>query len=453
MKLTCLTKCSLYARFVQGLSAMLLPLVLLGVCALFLLHYTTTVVEKVVKEAVVEMHPVIHLQTMTLIAAMSPSDYLINGDPAKKDEFARIARELDREFEETLAPSFGLAGEWKLVHAAQEEWRMAKAIAQSLLAQPHPVVDPAAARDMKRMNAHLLQAENLLTQVHAIIHRETDEALTQAYIARRWAYALIIGIFIAGLITAAIVALALARSVLLPLRALESGVSHFGKGDFSQRVELSRTDELGRLASTFNAMAEELEKSRSVLTDLATRDSLTGLYNHREFYALLADELARAQRFNRPVSLLLLDIDYFKRVNDTYGHLAGDAVLKGLGGLLRCHERVIDRVCRYGGEEITVILPETDLETAAHAAERLRTAVEAQPFDINANLLLHITVSIGVASFPVHADNVQALVAAADAAMYAAKKGGRNRISCYEPALGQTSVQECVLAQGGNAVD
>lgn len=153
--------------------------------------------------------------------------------------------------------------------------------------------------------------------------------------------------------------------------------------------------------------------------------------------ALLGDELARAQRFQRPLSLILLDIDHFKRVNDTYGHLAGDAVIKGLGELLRREARAIDRVCRYGGEEIAVILPEIGLDAAANFAERLRAAVEAQPFDVNAGAPLHITASIGVASFPAHADSAEALVAAADAAMYAAKQDGRNRVVQYEPALAQ----------------
>ncbi len=151
------------------------------------------------------------------------------------------------------------------------------------------------------------------------------------------------------------------------------------------------------------------------------------------FYTLLADELTRAQRFKRPVSLLMLDIDHFKRVNDTHGHQAGDAILKGLSGVLGQQARAIDRVCRYGGEEITVILPETDAVTASNIAERLRAAVEAQPFDVNRGAPIRITVSIGVATFPDQADTPPALVTAADTALYAAKQGGRNRVCHYAP--------------------
>lgn len=189
-------------------------------------------------------------------------------------------------------------------------------------------------------------------------------------------------------------------------------------------------------------VGQRIEHDENEMRRLATHDSLTGLYNRREFDALLADELARAQRFSRPVSLLMLDIDYFKRVNDTYGHQAGDAVLKGVSELLGSQARAIDHVCRYGGEEITVILPEIDVEAGAKIAERLRAAVEVQPFDVDIGSPLHITVSIGVASFPAQADSAQKLVVVADTAMYCAKQSGRNRISSYETAHGQATIQE-----------
>jgi diguanylate cyclase (GGDEF)-like protein len=205
------------------------------------------------------------------------------------------------------------------------------------------------------------------------------------------------------------------------------GVIYFYRTD----RDIFMPDEIELLATFASLMAQAIENARlfSRMEEQARTDALTGLNNRRTFDVLLADELARAQRFNRPVSLLMLDIDHFKRVNDTYGHQAGDTVLKGLGELLGRQTRAIDRVCRYGGEEITVILPEIDLEEAAKTAERLRATVEAQSFEINARTAtLHITVSIGVTSFPAHADSAQTLVAAADAAMYAAKQKGRNQV-------------------------
>jgi diguanylate cyclase (GGDEF)-like protein/PAS domain S-box-containing protein len=175
-------------------------------------------------------------------------------------------------------------------------------------------------------------------------------------------------------------------------------------------------------------METEKENLVQELNELATRDGLTGLYNHRMFYTLLNEEIQRAGRYDRPLSLLMIDIDFFKRVNDTHGHQAGDAILKGLSALLERQARAIDRVCRYGGEEIAVILLETDADSAPHIAERLRQSVEREPFEIGAGRHLHITISIGVATFPAQADTPAALVSASDRALYLAKEGGRNQV-------------------------
>jgi diguanylate cyclase (GGDEF)-like protein/PAS domain S-box-containing protein len=166
--------------------------------------------------------------------------------------------------------------------------------------------------------------------------------------------------------------------------------------------------------------------------ELASRDSLTNLYNHRTFYSLLKDEVARARRFNRPVSLLMLDIDHFKLVNDSHGHQVGDTILKGLSELLLKDARAVDRVCRYGGEEFTLILPETDAAVAIQIAERLRAAVEHHPFPVGCGKTIDITVSIGAATHPPQEIPLKDFVKAADLGLYDAKQGGRNRVCSHE---------------------
>jgi diguanylate cyclase (GGDEF)-like protein len=178
-------------------------------------------------------------------------------------------------------------------------------------------------------------------------------------------------------------------------------------------------------------VGQRIEYNEQALQNLAIRDGLTGLYNHRTSYSLLEDELNRSRRYTRPLALLMLDIDHFKRVNDTCGHRAGDLVLCELSELLMHHAREIDHVCRYGGEEMILILPETDTEMAMNIAERIRKAVETQVFDVSDEKQLSITISIGVASYPVHAETKEALVTAADNAMYQAKQSGRNRVCVY----------------------
>ena len=180
-------------------------------------------------------------------------------------------------------------------------------------------------------------------------------------------------------------------------------------------------------------VGRQLERNEQALRDLATHDGLTGLYNHRTFYSLLGDEVARSLRYGTPVSMLMLDLDHFKRVNDQYGHVAGDEVLRQFTALIGRLARSVDSVCRYGGEEIAVILPESAIDDALYVAERMRASVEKHLFELGDDQSLRITVSIGAASLLEQEPSTQQLVAAADQALYAAKTQGRNRVCRYEP--------------------
>src|SRR6267142_2267967 len=165
---------------------------------------------------------------------------------------------------------------------------------------------------------------------------------------------------------------------------------------------------------------------------LATTDGLTGLLNRRTFNAQLQGRLREALRYNRPLSLLLLDVDHFKRVNDTFGHPAGDAVLKGIAAVAQKQARETDIVARYGGEEMALILPETDAAGAHAIAERIRKAIGATSHPTERGAI-QVTVSIGLATSPCPGD-AEAVLEAADKALYRAKQGGRNRVVAANPA-------------------
>lgn len=161
----------------------------------------------------------------------------------------------------------------------------------------------------------------------------------------------------------------------------------------------------------------------------AITDGLTGLFNNRYFYQEMERELMRGRRYGHSCSLLILDLDDFKKYNDRYGHLAGDDLLRKLGDLMRSLTRQVDTVARYGGEEFTVILPETDNTDAIATAERLRETIRSHEFVIRATRrLTQVTVSIGVATYPEHAHNVEGLVHAADLALLKAKEVGKDRV-------------------------
>ncbi len=166
---------------------------------------------------------------------------------------------------------------------------------------------------------------------------------------------------------------------------------------------------------------------------LAITDGLTGLFNHRHMQQRLAEEVARAERFGHPVSVLMIDIDRFKRFNGTYGHQAGDRVLAAIARLIRETIRATDVPARYGGEELAVILPQTSLVNACGLAERLRVAVEGLKFQPRrATHPVRVTISVGVATYPDHAAGTAELIDGADQALFQAKRDGRNLVRAFE---------------------
>jgi diguanylate cyclase (GGDEF)-like protein len=180
-----------------------------------------------------------------------------------------------------------------------------------------------------------------------------------------------------------------------------------------------------------------LEQSRALQAELAIHDPLTGLFNRRELDRFLRDELARMGRYGPSVAFIILDLDHFKRINDAWGHPAGDQVLTALARLLERHVRPNDRLIRYGGEEFALIAPMLPPEQGLALAERIRQQIAAAAFTVlrpdGAPQQLALTVSLGVACAPAHARDPEGLVAAADAALYEAKRQGRNRVEWPAP--------------------
>lgn len=237
--------------------------------------------------------------------------------------------------------------------------------------------------------------------------------------------------FAAALLVGLLGALSLARAITRPLRELIYAASDVEQGNLDVSIPVRSKDELGVLAHGFNRMVVALRESRDKLIQRANTDSLTNLYNHRHFQERLATELSRAERFNRPLSVIMLDIDNFKTLNDTHGHPIGDQVLKGVAKLLTSEVRDIDVVARYGGEEFALILPETPISEASVAAERVRLAVARHCFTGRDGQSIPVTISLGVAQYPIHSAEREGLIMAADLAMYQAKSMGRNRAVAF----------------------
>lgn len=262
-------------------------------------------------------------------------------------------------------------------------------------------------------------------------------------------------------IAAGVTVIVLNHQLVRPVGVLAGAAKRFAAGSLEARVPVKGSGELALLGETYNDMAARIESyTRSLeekvrertrdleaanaklnqamddiqhankrLEALATTDGLTGLFNHRHFKGLLEGEVHRSRRLDFPTSLVMLDVDHFKKYNDTHGHPAGDVVLRGVADLLKSRLRSTDVPCRYGGEEFAIILLDTGKQMAMAVAEEIRSRIEATPFDGQESQPGGtLTMSIGVATFPDDAEDHAALLRAADESLYAAKRSGRNRV-------------------------
>jgi diguanylate cyclase (GGDEF)-like protein len=241
----------------------------------------------------------------------------------------------------------------------------------------------------------------------------------------------------------AAVAFQMGRSIVLPLQKLIAAADRIADGDLEVRLAATRSDELGHLTLVFNQMADRLRQSHAeimaanqamqqqnrVLETLSITDSLTGLYNRSKLDAILSDQFARFRRTQREFTLLMMDIDHFKTLNDTYGHITGDEVLAAVAQILVQSIRSIDYAARYGGDEFIIILVETSAEQAMKTAERICAQVEGMVYKADSSSIA-VTVSIGIVQCLPEDQTPTAIFARADRALYEAKRAGRNRAHC-----------------------
>ena len=215
----------------------------------------------------------------------------------------------------------------------------------------------------------------------------------------------------------------------IPLKVLDKPFGIFGV--FSAREELAEAE-----ADFLTTFAQQIELAITIaelfekVKAQAVTDGLTELYNRRYFEEYLQKEVVRAKRINQPFSIIGLDLDYLKKINDTYGHSFGDLAIKTIAKVIKTNARSIDTAARMGGEEFNVILPGVGSSGAMIAAERLRKAIE----DVEIDTIGHITASVGVATFLEHSDNIDEILEMTDQAMYLSKKNGRNQVTLARPA-------------------
>lgn len=220
------------------------------------------------------------------------------------------------------------------------------------------------------------------------------------------------------------------RYLIRPLQAMDEALSALRSGQASKPFATALMREIGAVEGAIGELREamhEKERAGQQLLLLATIDDLTGMFNRRHFMTLSDEEIKRAQRYDRPICVAMADLDFFKQVNDNYGHAVGDLVLQSVAQVIEKTLRQSDWVCRYGGEEFAFLFPETGVEEAHRLANRLCQRVARNPVKLANDVCLPITLSVGLAD--VGSASLAAALKRADTALYEAKRQGRNRVA------------------------
>lgn len=248
---------------------------------------------------------------------------------------------------------------------------------------------------------------------------------------------------IVGILLLAMGALAyfLGHTIVRPLKRLSGDAGKVASGDLNVDIPVHGNNEVSYLTQVFNHMVSSLRRGQAEISQahealieknrelhlLSITDGLTNLFNRKHLMDLFDMEMARTRRYRIPFSVMIADIDHFKKINDTYGHLAGDAVLRRIADSLRHVVRECDHVGRYGGEEFLIILPSSDADGAMQMARRIREQICQERFYNDGNEL-SMTISVGVAQCTDGEDSVEAILSRADTALYQAKANGRNQV-------------------------
>jgi diguanylate cyclase (GGDEF)-like protein len=292
------------------------------------------------------------------------------------------------------------------------------------------LIDGKAQENLRGQENTLTKIIENLQQLISLNAGRLEERLAQAKAIKQINASLSIAVVTVVTLISVLLIFLLNQTIIGPINRLMDGVRRFSDGNFTTQVPVVSQDEIGELSAAFNVMATKIKNDRQKLTVLTIQDEKTGLFNFRHFKSAIQEELKRAERYDRHLSLIMIDIDYFKHYNDTNGHPMGDLLLKELALILKESVRETDLLARFGGEEFIILLPETTRAHAQKIAENLRLRIKNHVFPLEEKQPgKDLTVSLGVASFP--SKNVvspDTLIERADQALYRAKNRGRNRV-------------------------
>lgn len=444
---------SLRSWVALGMTISVAPLAALAVIGYWLLnHGVIAPFDDVVERKDAEIFQSQELR-LAIWDTLAPVDEFVEAGGAEHAQAYRLARKrIETGFAELAGALEGQQEALSLIERARTDWSEADRLATRLVSGTAGAGE-ARTEIFARYHAAVESASDRLGAFTAMVYREIKAEHAAALKNRErmiWISA------IAGLVSLMFIVggvLLVGRIMANSVDRLVEGALRVAEGDRRHRVNVEIPPELKRVAEEFNKMIEEIHESETALADLARRDGLTRLLNRRAFDEALEEMFARIRRYDQAATLLTLDIDHFKKINDAYGHGAGDEVLCAVAQTMAAAMRPFDHVYRCGGEEFAVLMPGVPMAEAREAAERLRAAIAAETVSVHdGGVDISVTASIGVAEASA-AITPQELLAAADAALYHAKARGRNQVvaagaSGFYVQNEPISLEEARLARG-----
>ncbi len=413
-------------RFLIYLGSLFFLLTALGSVSYFKLQDTIHNFDHAIDHELLNLRQQIYLRDLVSLTNNPVHQYISYGDPTELVLYDGIRREVDELFSTLMARKNISPRQIEIISNSHDQWIAATTAAKTILNSPYPLEIQASKTLLTTYNSHTEGTIDTLYQLHNINLARIEALRRDANDNFEFTRNVTLTGLITGVLTFITAVIAMYRFVITPARQLLHSLETIGRGDMDHRIKVMSMDEFGSLAVGFNRMAENLDRNQKKLAEMAIRDSLTGLYNRREFERLLNDEIHRFRRHGHSVSLMILDIDHFKLINDQYGHQIGDQAIRTVADIVTNECRTGDVISRYGGEELAIILPETGAESAHSLAERICLAIAEFPVKVSPQVAIPITASLGTATVPDNAQSARDLVTAADLAMYEAKRSGRN---------------------------
>lgn len=420
---------SLSRRFSFTAGFMLVPLFFLVFLQYVVFKNTVNEFKEAINHSLYEMNTIRRIQNNVHLAIMAPNDYVMHADRNERDNYNETARQVSDDLKKLSGMVFSKdhKEEYMYIDRATEHWNNVHERAVRLLEHPNPLGNRHLAMETELLDRTADRVISSLESLHGLVIQAVREEEENARQLQMIMIALIFG----GTALTALLILwlnsMLGKSVIKPISCIKAAARKIGDGHFNTRLDWARKDEIGELSRSFDEMTVQLQNAHEELERLSRKDSLTGILNRREFDRLMRAEFNRAERYNKKLSIILIDLDHFKEINDSHGHQTGDSVLRTVVTVIEKAIRDVDQFARYGGEEFVLMLPESDSRDAMALAARLCGLVGSTEFRNQGGNIFNVTISAGVASFPEYEIDELNLMIAADQALYRAKRNGRNR--------------------------